>query len=177
MTLRLDRWPRKTTGHIFYATSCFDHHHIAICEFKLELQFRNAHFWSKLSIFRPVWPWNLTDVLRNNREPLVCHFDIYAAFLSHLWIQTRCYGPETPKLGQHLFWPLWTWPLTSDLDLFPLTSLFSMVITPNDVMMIDYINIVRLNHHNKATCELYIGSSWRHWLDDRNGHRHGLLTE
>ena len=35
-------WPRKTIRHLFYATSSFVHHFVAIGEFKLELQSRNA---------------------------------------------------------------------------------------------------------------------------------------
>ena len=50
----------KTIGHLFYATSSSMHHFIAIGEFKLELQSRNAQFGSKSSIFLAVWPCNLT---------------------------------------------------------------------------------------------------------------------
>ena len=45
-TLKFDRWPCKTIGHLFYATSSFIHHFVAIGEFKLELQSGNA---------RPIW--------------------------------------------------------------------------------------------------------------------------
>ena len=60
VTLKFDRWPQKTIGHLFYATSSFVHHFIAICEFKLELQSGNAQFGSKSKIFLAVWPWNST---------------------------------------------------------------------------------------------------------------------
>ena len=63
VTLKFDRLPWKTIGHLFWATSSFVHHFIAIGEFKLELQSGNAQFGSKLTIFRAVWPWNLTDDL------------------------------------------------------------------------------------------------------------------
>ena len=36
MTLKFDEWPWKTLGHLFYATSSFVHHFVAIGEFKLE---------------------------------------------------------------------------------------------------------------------------------------------
>ena len=62
-TMKFDRWPSKTIGHHFYATSSFVHHFIAICEFKLELQSGSAQFGSKSAIFCPVLPWNLTDIL------------------------------------------------------------------------------------------------------------------
>ena len=39
VAFKFDRWPWKTIGHLFYATSSFVHHFIAICEFRQELQF------------------------------------------------------------------------------------------------------------------------------------------
>ena len=63
VTLKFYRWPWKTIGHLFYATSSSVHHFIAICEFKMELQSGNSQFGSKSAIFCPVWPWNLTDDL------------------------------------------------------------------------------------------------------------------
>ena len=61
VTLQFDVWPWKTIGHLFYATSSFVHHFIAIGDFKLELQSGNAQFGSNSTIFRAMWPWNLTD--------------------------------------------------------------------------------------------------------------------
>ena len=51
VTLRFDRWPWKTIGHPFYATSSFVHRFKAIGEFKLGLQSGNAPFGSKSVIF------------------------------------------------------------------------------------------------------------------------------
>ena len=51
VTLQFDVWPWKTIGHLFYATSSFMHHFVAIGEFKLELQSGNAQFGSKSTIF------------------------------------------------------------------------------------------------------------------------------
>ena len=42
VTLKFDRWPWKTIGHLTYARSSFVHNFIAIGEFKLELQSGNA---------------------------------------------------------------------------------------------------------------------------------------
>ena len=53
----------KTIGHLFLATSSYMHHFIIICEFKLELQSGNGQFGSNSTIFRAVWPWNLTHDL------------------------------------------------------------------------------------------------------------------
>ena len=64
MTLKFDVWPWKTIGHLFYTTSSFVHHFVAIGEYKLELQSGNPQSVSKLTIFLAVWPWNLTDDLQ-----------------------------------------------------------------------------------------------------------------
>ena len=64
VTLKFDRWHRKTIEHLFYVASSFVYHFTAISEFKLELQSGNAQFWSKLMIFLAVWPWNLMDDLQ-----------------------------------------------------------------------------------------------------------------
>ena len=63
VTLKFHGWPWKTIGHLFYTTPSFVHHFKSIGEFKLELQSGNAQFGSKSEIFRPVWPWNLTNDL------------------------------------------------------------------------------------------------------------------
>ena len=48
-------------GHLFYATSSFVHHFVAIGEFKLELLSGNAQSGSNLTIIWAVWPRNSTD--------------------------------------------------------------------------------------------------------------------
>ena len=60
VTLQFDVWPWKTIGHLFYATASFVHHFAAIGDSKLEIQSGNAQFGSKSTIFRAVWPCNLT---------------------------------------------------------------------------------------------------------------------
>ena len=84
VALQFEVWPSKTIGHLFYATSSFAHHFVAIGDFKLELQSGNAQFGSNSTIFRAVCPWNL----KNNRAPLQCYFKLCASFRSHWWIQT-----------------------------------------------------------------------------------------
>ena len=63
VTLKFDGWPWTTIGHLFYVASSFVHHFVAIGEFKLKLQSRNAQFWLKSAIYSPTlkfdgWPWN-----------------------------------------------------------------------------------------------------------------------
>ena len=64
VTLKFDVWPWKTIGHLYYATSSFVHYFVPISEFNLELESGNAHPGSNLTLFRAVWPWNLTDDLQ-----------------------------------------------------------------------------------------------------------------
>ena len=50
VTLKFEGWLSKTIRRLFYATSSFGHHFVAIGEFKLELQCGNAQFGSKSTI-------------------------------------------------------------------------------------------------------------------------------
>ena len=55
VTLKFHGWPWKTIGYLFYATSRFEHHFIAICEFELELQFEKVWILGQnLYLFSPV---------------------------------------------------------------------------------------------------------------------------
>ena len=49
-------WHWKTTGHLFFATSSFVFHFVAICGFKLELHSRDAENWGKICF--DLWPWS-----------------------------------------------------------------------------------------------------------------------
>ena len=59
---------KKTIGHLFYATSSFVQHFVAIEEFKLELKSGNAQSGSNLTIFSALWPWNLADDLEQGKS-------------------------------------------------------------------------------------------------------------
>ena len=63
VTVKFVGLPCKTIGHLFYATSSFVRHFVAIGEFKLELQSGNGQSGSNSTIFRAVRPWNLMDDL------------------------------------------------------------------------------------------------------------------
>ena len=117
VTLKFARWSWKTIGQFFYVASSFVHHLKAIGKLKLKLQSGNAQFGSKSAIFCPVWPWNLTDDLKNNRAPLLCCFKLCASFHSHQWILTRV------TVRKRLIWvkinnflAVWPWKLTDDLE-------------------------------------------------------------
>ena len=80
VTLKFDVWPWKTLGHLFYSISSFVHQLVAIGDFKLELQSGNAQFRSNSTIFRAVWPWNLTDDLEKKKGHL---FYATSSFVHH----------------------------------------------------------------------------------------------
>ena len=101
VTLKFDGWPSKTNGHLFYATSSFVQHFVAIGEFKLELQSGNAQSVSNSTIFIPVWPWNLKDDPQQGKSE---GFD-------------SCDPPSILiqiGLKSSIFQPMWPWNLMDD---------------------------------------------------------------
>ena len=88
VTLKFDGWPSKTIGHLFYATSSFVQHFVAIGEFKLELESGNPNLGQIRRFLEPcdLEIWRMT--LKNNSAPLLCYFKLYAPIRSHWWIQT-----------------------------------------------------------------------------------------
>ena len=98
-TLKFDGWPCKTIGHLFYATSSIVHHVVAIGEFKLQLQSGNAQSGSNSTIFRAVWPWNLTDDLAKRKGISSMLLQALCIISYPLVILNLSYSPETPNLG------------------------------------------------------------------------------
>ena len=111
VTLKFDRWPSKILAHLFYATSSFVHHFVAIGEFKLGLQSGNAKFGSKSTTVLPcdLAIWQMT--LKNNMTPLLSNIKLCVSFHHHMWIQT---GVTVQK---RLSWVLTSVTLTFDIDL------------------------------------------------------------
>ena len=74
--------------------------------------------------------WRMT--LKNNRAPLLCCFQLCVWFHCHMWIQTGV------RVWKRLSWVLTSVTLTFDLWPWPFawTSLLTMVITPENFMMI-----------------------------------------
>ena len=76
--------------------------------------------------------WRMT--LKNNRAPLLCCFQLCAWFHCHMWIQTGV------RVRKRLSWVLTSVTLTFDLWPWPFawTSLLTMVIIPENFMMIPW---------------------------------------
>ena len=119
VTLKLDGWPRKTIGHLFYAASSFMHHFIAISEFKLKLQSGNTQFGSKSAIFLcrvtlkfDGWPLKTIGHLFNATSSFVHHF-VAAIGELKLELQSRIAQFEWKST---IFLAMWPWSLTDDLE-------------------------------------------------------------
>ena len=117
MTLKFDSWPLKTIGHLFYAISSFVHHFVAIGEFKLELESRNAQSWSNLTLFRAVWlkfdgwPSKTIGHLFYATSSFVHHFIAIGEFKLELES-----GNAQSGSNAMLFRAVWPWNLTDDLE-------------------------------------------------------------
>ena len=132
VTLKFDGWPSKTIWNLFYATSSFVQHFVAIGEFKLVFGPETPTLGQIGWFF---WPcdleiWRMT--LTNNRAPLLSIIKLYASFHHHMWIQTGV------TVRKRLSWVLTSVTFTFDLWPWPFawTSLLSLVITPENSMMI-----------------------------------------
>ena len=101
VTLKFDGWLWKTIGHLSFAVSSFVQHFIAIGEFKLELQSGNARFGSNLTIFRAVWPWNLTYDLEKQWGTSSILLQALCIILYPLVNSNLSYSPETLNSGQN----------------------------------------------------------------------------
>ena len=77
--------------------------------------------------------WRMT--LKNNSAPLLCCFQQFAWFHSHMWIQIGV------RVRKRLSWVLTSVTLTFDLWPWPFawTSLLTMVITPENFMMMRWL--------------------------------------
>ena len=128
VTLKFDLWPWKTIGNLFYATSSFVYHFIAIGEFKLELQSGNPNL-GQIRHFLELCDleiWRMT--LKNNRAPFLCYFKLCASF--HWWIQTgvtvrkRLIWVKIDDFLSRVTWKFDGWPSKTIENLFYATSSF-----------------------------------------------------
>ena len=94
MTLKFDRWPWKTIGHLFYPTSSFVHH-FALCiisqpsvnsNWSYSLETPNSGQNWKFFVPRDLEIWQMT--LKNDGAPLLIYFKLCALFCSYWWNQT-----------------------------------------------------------------------------------------
>ena len=118
VTLKYDGWLSKTIGHLFYATSSFVHHFVAIVEFKLELQFGNAQSGSNLTIFFSrvtlkfdEWPSKTIEHLFYATSSFVHYFVSIGEFKLELQSRNDQFGSNST-----IFRAVRPWNLTDDLE-------------------------------------------------------------
>ena len=118
VTFKLDRWPWKTIGHLFYATSSFVHHFVPIGEFKLELQSGNGQFGSKSTIFfsrvtfkLARWPWKTIGHLFYDTLSYGHHFNVIGKFKLKLKSGKTQFGSNSRVFGA-----VWPCNLRDDLE-------------------------------------------------------------
>ena len=131
MTLKIDGWHWKTPGHLIHNVKLCASFQIHGC-IKLQLQSGNAKSVSKLAIFVPcdLEIWWMT--LKSNGAPILYYIKLCAVFQGHWYIQTGV------TVRKRLSWVLTSVTLTFDLWPWPFawTSLWSLIITPDNFMVI-----------------------------------------
>ena len=126
--LKFDGWPWKTIGHLFYATSSFVHHFIAISKSILELQSGNAQFWSKSMMFYPVkfdrWPWDAIGHLFYATSRLLRHFVTTGWFKLELQSGNAQFGSKSTIFWSRVTLKFDGWPWKTKRHPFYATSSF-----------------------------------------------------
>ena len=118
VTFKFNWWPWKSIGNLSYATSSFVHHLIAISEFKLELRVRKrsirvkiGHFLAHVTLKFYRWPSKTIGHLSHATSSFVHHFIVISEFKLELESGNAQFGSKSS-----IFWPLWLWNLTNDLE-------------------------------------------------------------
>ena len=133
----------KTIGHLFYATSSFMHYFVAI-----SIKPTKRATWSKTGVIRVQivdalahvtlnidgWRWKQYDTFSTQLEIFLHHFVAICEFKLKLPSGNAQIGAQFVLNSMTLTFDLWPWPL-------PWTSLSSMVISPENLMMSEcYLN-------------------------------------
>ena len=139
MTLKNNRAPLLSIIKL-YASS---HHHMWI-QTGVTLRKRFSWVVTSVTLTFDLWPWPFylepcdleiwRMTLKNNRAPLLSIIKLYASSHHHMWIQTGV------TLRKRFSWVVTSVTLTFDLWPWPFawTSLLSLVITPENFMMIGW---------------------------------------
>ena len=107
----------KIIGLLFYVTSSFVHHFIAIGEFKLELQSGNAQSGQIQQFLKPydleIWQMTCETIghLFYATSSFVHHFIPIGEFKLELQSGNAQFGSKSA-----IFCPVWPWNLTDDLE-------------------------------------------------------------
>ena len=132
---KFDGWPCKTTGHLFYATSSFVNHFVAIGEFKLELQSGNTQFGSKsMFFFSRVtskfdgWPWKTIGHPFYVISSLVHHFKAIGKLKLTVTVRKRLFRVKTDNCYSRVTLKFDRWPWKTIGHIFYATSSFCIIL-------------------------------------------------
>ena len=134
--LAIDRWPWETTEHLSYAASSFVHHIILkpLVHSNWSYSPEAPNIGQNRQYFLAVWPWNLTDDLEK-QQGISCKQHQALCIISSLYVNQT--GVTIRKLLNGVMTSV-----TLIIDLwhgaFAWTSYLSMVITPENFMMIKW---------------------------------------
>ena len=142
VTLKIDAWPWKAIGNVFFVSLCFMHHFIVIDEFKLKLQPGNAQFRSQSVIFLSRMTLKFDGWHRKTIE----HLSYATASFVHHFVAMRESKLElqSGKICFDLY----------DLDIWPLTLTFCIGIT-----------FVNAYHSGKCHDDTMTGTLWIQWQE------------
>ena len=105
------------------------HRFAAIGVLKLELESKNAQFWSNSTIFRAVWTWNLMGDLGKHKGTSSMLLRALCVISEPLVNSKWSYSPETTNLGQIRYLEpcdiaIWRTTLKTIGNIFYVTSSF-----------------------------------------------------
>ena len=116
-TLKFDEWPWKTIGHIFYDTSSFMYHFVAIGQFKLEIvrkcpfSVKIGDFSSRVTLKFHGWHWKTKGGLFYAIASFVYHFVDMCEFKLELQSGNDQTRTKLVLISVPLAFDLWPWSL------------------------------------------------------------------
>ena len=88
VTLKFDKWPWKSIGHLFHTTSSYAHNSVAICKFKLELWSGKSQVGAKFSLISVTLTFDLWP------RPFACTSRLSMVITPEnfrkIWLQEHC---------------------------------------------------------------------------------------
>ena len=114
VTLKLDGWPRKTIGQLFYTTLSSVHHFKAMGEFKLKLQSRNAqNQWFFVPCDLEIWQWPGKTI--GHLSYAASSFLHHSIAIGEFKLELQS-GNAQFRSKSAIFCPMSPWNLTDDLE-------------------------------------------------------------
>ena len=99
VTLKIDVWPRKTIGHLFYTMSSFVHHFKSsqtwATAWKRSNRVKIGNFLSRMTLKIDEWPWKTIGHLSYAASTFVHHFIANGEFKLDLQSRNTQFGSKS----------------------------------------------------------------------------------